>query len=87
MALHRWSADGVPDSHYGTKGRVLTPLADGARASGLALQPDGRAVTAGCAPCRVGEPFSFAVARFLGGTGANRDGAGNFSRWRKAVAP
>ena len=72
VALHRWSADGVPDSHYGTKGRVLTPLADGALARGLAIQPDGRAVVAGCAPCHAGDPFSFAVARFLGGTGANR---------------
>jgi uncharacterized delta-60 repeat protein len=58
-AVARYNADGTPDLHFGKGGEVLTR--DGAELQAVALQPDGKIVTAGAAG---DQPGSFALARF-----------------------
>jgi uncharacterized delta-60 repeat protein len=62
MLLTRLNADGSLDSTFGTNGVVLETLIGNAYARDVALQSDGKIVTAGDA-YSVGD---FAVARFLG---------------------
>lgn len=62
FVLERVRADGTSDGSFGDRGRVQTPVGEGATASALALQPDGRIVVAGPAePSR----SNFALARYL----------------------
>jgi uncharacterized delta-60 repeat protein len=64
FALARYNADGAPDSSFGTDGQVITdfPSVDEA-ASAVALQPDGKIVTAGIAFTSSGFG-DFIVARY-----------------------
>ena len=57
-------ADGSLDPTFGTNGVVVKSLTGGATAKGMALQSDGKIVTAGVASG--GTDGYFAVARFLG---------------------
>jgi uncharacterized delta-60 repeat protein len=57
-------ADGSLDPTFGTNGVVVKSLIGGANAKGMALQADGKIVTAGMASG--GSDGYFAVARFLG---------------------
>jgi uncharacterized delta-60 repeat protein len=61
-ALARFLPDGQPDASFGTAGRVLFGFGvyNGARA--VAVQPDGKIVTAGY--FRTGNTINFMVARF-----------------------
>jgi uncharacterized delta-60 repeat protein len=62
MLLTRLNADGSPDPTFGTNGVVLDSLIGGASARDLAIQSDGKIVTAGDANAN----GDFAIARFLG---------------------
>src|SRR5437763_3310515 len=54
FVLAGYTADGTLDSTFGTAGFAVTPLAEPAGASAVALQPDGKLVAAGTAGGDVG---------------------------------
>ena len=64
FALVRYTAEGKPDASFGSGGKVVTRLA-GANAilRALAVQADGKIVTAGCRNCFTGRS-EFALARY-----------------------
>ena len=67
FALARYQPDGSLDTTFGSNGLVTTPIEDGASASGLALQPDGKIVAAGGAITRTvgtAPEYRFALARY-----------------------
>jgi len=66
--LARYRGDGTLDPHFGSGGRVVTPLpaatgADGAEA--VAIQPDRRIVAVGTAGLGHGDDIGFVVVRYL----------------------
>ena len=66
LALARYDANGFADSTFGTYGKMKTnfnSVKDGAQA--VALQPDGKIVTAGYTYISIFQTFNFALARYL----------------------
>jgi uncharacterized delta-60 repeat protein len=67
FAVARYNADGGLDASFGTGGRVPTDFSGNQdRASGVAVQSDGKIVAAGYASSNVGNNYDFALARYLG---------------------
>ena len=62
IAIVRYRPSGSLDTSFGTDGRVVTPVASGARAFGVAIRPDGRIVVTGSA--KVGGRENMLVARY-----------------------
>ncbi|MFI9510805.1 hypothetical protein [Nocardia sp. NPDC052566] len=46
ITVARQHPDGSPDTYFGVDGTITTVIGDGARAAGIAWQPDGRLVAA-----------------------------------------
>jgi uncharacterized delta-60 repeat protein len=65
FALARYTPDGALDPTFGGDGRVTTAFAEDAHAAGVAIQSDGKIVTAGTVS-QVFPQGKFAVARYLG---------------------
>jgi uncharacterized delta-60 repeat protein len=63
FGLARYLPDGQLDPSFGSSGKLTTDLSGWDSLAGLALQPDGRIVTAGVAT--MAEQGVFAVARYL----------------------
>jgi uncharacterized delta-60 repeat protein len=77
FALARYNTRGGLDPTFGGDGKVTTGFAGGASASGIAIQADGRIVTAG-GVFRPEGGFKFALARYMpnGGLDPTFDGDG-----------
>ena len=70
MVVFRFSADGRPDSEFGTEGKVLLERAGVERTLGLAIQEDGRILVAGAgATGTPGDPHAFVYVVRLDTTG------------------
>lgn len=74
VVLHRWTPGGVFDTHFGVKGESAT-VGD-MNASAIVIDGSNRPLVAGGCRC---DPNSFALARWLGGPGANRDPTASFT--------
>jgi uncharacterized delta-60 repeat protein len=66
-AVGRLSADGVPDSSFGTNGLATSDLPGSSIAVGVAIQSDGKLLAIGGS----GEEAKLTVARYLGGGAAS----------------
>jgi uncharacterized delta-60 repeat protein len=65
FALVRYNPDGTLDRSFGRNGKVITGFGDGAEATAVVVQPDGKIVVAGrSGPTGEGSRF-FALARYL----------------------
>ena len=64
FALVRYNRDGTPDAGFGNGGRVTTHVGDGAAASALVIQPDGKLVAAGSLLQPASLTNGFALARY-----------------------
>jgi uncharacterized delta-60 repeat protein len=66
FALARYHANGTLDGTFGTQGKVLTAFesAPRDRANAMAIQPDGKIVTAGYSRAAQGDYYQFALARY-----------------------
>lgn len=62
--LFRLQEDGELDSTFGDNGRVWTSIRGYDRATGVALQPDGKIVVAGRAKINFAANYDFALARY-----------------------
>jgi uncharacterized delta-60 repeat protein len=62
--LMRVRSDGTPDPSFGTGGRTVTPIGQGAEAWAAATTPDGKVTVAGSAVGAPGDP-ELALARYL----------------------
>jgi uncharacterized delta-60 repeat protein len=83
FALARFSADGIPDSTFGSGGLVLTDFLGGSdTVRGIVIQPDGNIVAAGGA--NDATAGYFALARYLTEQASVRGGCGHTAGyWRK----
>lgn len=64
IAIARYTPEGLPDTTFGTGGRVVTDIRGfGDDARGVALQPDGKIVIAGASNAP-NDDFNFVVARY-----------------------
>jgi uncharacterized delta-60 repeat protein len=71
FGLVRYNADGSLDTAFGAGGRVTTDFSGSEdRASGVAVQSDGKIVAAGYASSSVGYNYDFALARYVGTSGS-----------------
>ncbi len=66
FALVRYNKDGTLDAGFGNGGRVTTLVGDGAAASALVIQPDGKLVAAGSLVQPASLTNGFALARYNG---------------------
>ena len=62
FALARYMPNGELDTNFHGDGKVTTPFGSGARASSIAIQPNGKIVVAGEA--LIGGSYDFALARY-----------------------
>ena len=65
FALARYNADGTVDASFGKGGKMLTSFGPwGAAGTALAIQADGKIVTAGASKISTGLVYRFALARY-----------------------
>lgn len=64
FALARYRADGTLDPHFGSAGKVRTPILDASQATALLAQPDGKLVAGGSAAGGALADGDFALARY-----------------------